>query len=76
MRIFRKKKCEHDQNFRMNKYLDKDDTPMIEFDCLDCGYKDHGHVYGDAEGWVEYKQVRNGKVILHRKEGVDVIIES
>ena len=70
--IFKKKRCEHDRNYRSRKYLSVDGTPMIEFDCFDCGWKDHGHVYADAEKWEENLiLVRNGVEIFKQRKCED-----
>ena len=49
--IFRKKPCEHNKNYRSHTYLSGDNTPMVDFECFDCGWKDHGHVYADADNY-------------------------
>lgn len=51
--IFKKKKCNHDKNYNIRTYLSDDGTPMVDFECFDCGWKDHGHVYADIEDWKE-----------------------
>lgn len=51
----------------MNKFVSEDGTPMIDFQCYDCDWHDHGHVHGDADDWTELKVVRNGKVVIHDK---------
>ena len=38
---------------------------MIDFQCFDCDYHDHGHVYGDSEGWENLKVVRDGQLIIN-----------
>jgi len=58
--IFKKKPCKHKLNYILNQWVAKDDTPMISFVCLDCGYKDYGHVYGDSENWEKYIECKNG----------------
>jgi len=68
------KKCDHTKNYRMRKYLTPDGTPMIEFDCNDCEFSDHGHVYGDNEDWVEFKLVQNGEIVHHTK-GDKILVE-
>jgi hypothetical protein len=58
--IFKKKQpCKHTQNYDRVDYI-VDNTPMTHFYCLDCGWEDRGHVYGDIEDWEESIQVRNG----------------
>lgn len=57
-------KCNHKKNYWWRKWLDKDRTPMIDFFCYDCGYKDRGHVHGDSSGWPEdqeYDSMKNKK---------------
>ncbi len=49
------KKCEH-KRFTRKQWFDSDGTPMVYFNCWDCGYNDRGHVHGDPEqmrkdGW-------------------------
>ena len=62
--ILRRKPCEHDTDYRSRTYLSPDGTPMTEFECFTCGWKDHGHVYADAENW-------KTNLIIKRK-GVEV----
>lgn len=66
--FLKKKKCEHDTNYRSRKYFTKDGTPMIEFECRSCGWKDHGHVYADAKDW------ENRLVVM--EHGVEIINET
>jgi len=67
-KVLKTRVCYHTQNHRSHKYLATDGTPMIDFECYDCGYKDHGHVYSDGEDWVELKIVKNGQIIFHRNQ--------
>jgi len=50
-RFFKKKKCLHLKNVRYKRYFSSDGTPMVETNCLDCGYYDNGHVYCNPEDW-------------------------
>ncbi len=43
----KKGKCDHKRNVRHLKYHLNDGTPMIETQCLDCGFTDRGHVYAN-----------------------------
>jgi hypothetical protein len=49
---FVKPPCTH-PNAQENKWLDPDNTPMVDWWCPDCGLRDHGHVYADPETWLE-----------------------
>ena len=60
--LYKPKPCKHENNTRVRKYKLRDGTPMIEVDCYDCGYSDHGHVY--ANDWPESLVItKDGKVI-------------
>ena len=50
-RFSKRKPCEHKKNYRSRTYLSEDGTPMVEFECHDCGFRDSGHVYADAENY-------------------------
>lgn len=43
--------CQH-KNFTERRWLDADNTPMIHFECTDCGWSDTGHVYTDPSTWI------------------------
>jgi len=59
--LFKTKECDHTHNFRSLKYKLKDGTPMYEFECYDCGYKDKGCVYADGQTWDDKLVIkRNG----------------
>jgi len=60
----KRKKCEHDTDFRSRTYLSPDGTPMIDFECFKCGWEDQGHVYADSADW-------KTNLIIKRK-GVEV----
>jgi len=64
-KIFKKnKKCLCNKNTFARKYFSDDNTPMIEFMCFDCGYRDSGHVYADPSNWkIESITLKNGKII-------------
>ena len=49
--IFKKKNCKHDKNYRNKTYLSNFGTPMVDFECFDCGFKNQGYVYTDAEDY-------------------------
>lgn len=40
------RKCRH-ENAITHKWNNSDGTPMVHTRC-ECGYRDHGHVYGDS----------------------------
>jgi hypothetical protein len=65
--IFRRKPCQHDTDYRSRTYVDENGTPMIDFECFKCGWKDHGHVYGDAEGWENLIIKRDGVEVFNQK---------
>lgn len=46
----KKQVCEHNQNVVHRKFHLEDGTPIIDTRCS-CGYRDYGHVYGDAQNW-------------------------
>lgn len=35
------------------KWLDSDRTPMVSFNCPDCGLTDSGHVHANPDTWVK-----------------------
>lgn len=45
-----KKPCRH-ENTDQRLWNAEDGTPMVKTSCLDCGWIDVGHVYGDS--WTE-----------------------
>lgn len=69
--IFKKKQCKHDKNYRSRTYLLKDGTPMVEFECFVCNWKDHGHVYADSD---DYEKnliiVREGKEVFNQNKKI------
>ena len=64
------KVCKHDKNYRKLKFFAPDGTPMIEFACHDCGYKDEGHItsYINADGSSDWENhliiASDGKIII------------
>lgn len=66
-RLFRRKPCTHEKNYRKHKFNSEDGTPMIEFHCYDCGWQDNGHVYGESWKEPELKVVRDGHLIINEK---------
>jgi hypothetical protein len=67
--IFGRKICWHNKNYNSHNYLDENNTPMVYFHCIDCGYTEKGHIIVDCcnkellKEWVKTKIVRNGKII-------------
>lgn len=51
----KKKKCNHNTHYYYRKHLDINNTPMIEFICQDCNFRDHGHVYAEPSEWPKMK---------------------
>lgn len=47
--------CQH-KNVIERKWLDRNDTPMVEIDCPDCGFHDMGHVHADPKTWLSNSQ--------------------
>jgi hypothetical protein len=64
--LFKTKECDHTHNFRSLKYKLKDGTPMYEFECYDCGYKDKA---------VSMPMVRHGTINWLSKETVCKLIK-
>ena len=66
-RLFRKKKryCLHRKNYIAHKWIENN-TPMVDFRCLDCGYFDIGHVHAeDTNNWkTESIYVDNGHKVV------------
>jgi hypothetical protein len=52
--------CLHPQ-IQSNKWLDKNDTPMVTSWCPDCGWHDEGHVYADPASWIAQGTWTDGK---------------
>lgn len=49
--LFRiKEPCQH-LRYREDRWLSADGTPMVHFQCKDCGYSSGGHVHGDSDNW-------------------------
>lgn len=44
-------KCQHNKNRNTTTWLAEDGTPMVESYCLDCGWRDYGHVYADSKDY-------------------------
>jgi len=64
--IREEKVCNHDKNYRKLKFFAPDGTPMIDFACHDCGYKDEGHVYADVKDWENNLIIAcQGKIIIN-----------
>jgi hypothetical protein len=63
-RVSKSKVCNHDQNYKSRQYLLEDGTPMIEFTCLDCHFRDRGPVHGDGNSvnWVKTIICCNGEI--------------
>jgi len=44
--------CNHAKNWRQHNFTAGDGTPMMDWQCLDCGLRDHGHVYAaPGDSW-------------------------
>lgn len=55
--------CKHEKNYRSKKYYSNDGTPMVHFECYDCGYIDAGHVYtNEWEGRLVVK--KDGRTVI------------
>lgn len=54
--FFKKKPCDHKRDYLSKTWIENN-TPMVKFECYECGYSDEGHVYADVEKW-ETKQIR------------------
>jgi len=66
---FKKKECNHDTDYRSRTYLLDDGTPMVEFECYKCGWKDSGHVYADSSTYKQRLIVKEKGIIIINEPG-------
>lgn len=64
-RLVCRKPCDHAKNYVCTQWKHRDGTPMLTTVCMNCEYKDEGHVYTNDDDWPAKIQVfRNGELVL------------
>lgn len=57
--------CAHETNWTEWRYFSKCHTPMTQFVCDDCQFRDCGHVYtdGDDKNWEGLTRKREANIV-------------